>query len=294
MLFQDSPDNPVALPTQTAFKAITDGNITSDDLMLLWANIGWPVTKALILLIGIWLAAGWVRRISIKVLRKAQIDETIARFLSSILRWVVLLAGGIAILGIFGIETTSFAAVLASLGFAVGMALSGSLGNVASGVMILIFRPYKVADVINVSGVTGKVNEVGLFATTLDTFDNRRIIIPNNSIFTSTIENITFHDKRRIDVAVGTDYAADIDKTREILMAVAQSVPGRLTDENPAVILSELAGSSIDWSVRVWAPTSEFGTVKQQLTRDIKVALDNASIGIPYPQMDVHINGGIS
>ncbi|MBL4698260.1 MAG: mechanosensitive ion channel family protein, partial [Phycisphaerales bacterium] len=204
------------------------------------------------------------------------------------------LVGGVAILGTLGIEVTSFAAILAAVGFAIGMAMSGMLGNIAAGVMLLFFRPFKVGDVANAGGTTGKVIEIGLFTTTFDTPDNRRIIVPNGAIFGGTIENVSFHDTRRVDVEVGTDYGADIDKTREILMATAKACENVLPDPGPGIVLAGLGGSSIDWSIRVWVNAADYWGVKDQLTRDVKYALDNADIGIPYPQMDVHIDGKVA
>jgi small conductance mechanosensitive channel len=199
----------------------------------------------------------------------------------------------VAILGTLGIETTSLAAALAAAGFAIGMALSGTLGNVASGIMLLLFRPFRVGDAVVVNGVTAKVYQINLFNTELDTFDNRRIIMPNNAVFGNTIENISYHPTRRVDVTVGTTYSSDIDQARAVLTRVARSVEGGLADPEPAIVLSGMGASSIDWAVRVWVNAPDFWAVKDRLTRDIKVALDEAKIGIPFPQMDVHIDGKI-
>jgi small conductance mechanosensitive channel len=152
-----------------------------------------------------------------------------------------------------------------------------------------MFRPFQVGDVVKLDGITGKVNEIELFTTTIDTFDNRRLIIPNGSVFGNTIENITFHPHRRADVAVGVTYSADIDRTREVLTQAAQNVPGALNDPEPSIILVDLGDSCVNWSVRVWAKSDEFTTVKQAATRAVKLALDKANIEIPFPQMDVHV-----
>jgi small conductance mechanosensitive channel len=271
----------------------SEGDLSSETWILTWETIGQPVALAIVLIIAVIFAAGWIKRLTNKACRKADVEETLARFLSNMVRYLVLFAGGIAILGTLGVETTSFAAVLAAAGFAIGMALSGMLGNVAAGVMLLFFRPFKVGDVVSAGGVTGKVTELGLFTTSFDTPDNRRIIVPNGSVFGGTIENVSFHDTRRVAVSVGTDYGADIDKTREILLATAKSSADVLQDPEPAVVLTGLGGSSIDWSVRVWVNASDFWAVSDQLTRDVKYALDAAEIGIPFPQMDVHIDGAV-
>ncbi len=273
---------------------ITSGDMSGDTWILAWNVIGQPVLLAIVLILAVVFIAGWARGVTTKACRKAKVEETLARFLGNMFRYLVLVIGGIAILGTLGVEVTSFAAILAAVGFAIGMAMSGMLGNVAAGVMLLFFRPFKVGDVANAGGTTGKVIEIGLFTTTFDTPDNRRIIVPNGSIFGGTIENVSHHDTRRVAVAVGTDYGADIDKTREVLLAAAKACTGVLQDPEPAAVLTGLGGSSIDWSVRVWVNAADFWAVSDQLTRDVKYALDNAEIGIPYPQMDVHLDGNVA
>ena len=254
--------------------------------------IGWgaSIAKALVLLVGVWVVAGWVRRATLAGFNKADFDQTLGKFISSLIRWLILIIGILSVLSIFGVETTSFAGLLAGAGLAIGMAFSGTLGSFAAGVMLLTFRPFSVGQVVNIAGVTGKVDEIGIFTTTLDTPDNRRIIVPNNSIVGAVIENISHHDTRRVDVAVGTDYSADLDRTRSILEQAAKDLPGRLQDKDVQVVLVELGASSIDWQVRVWAPAADFFPVKEATTRAIKVALDGEGIGIPFPQMDVHLD----
>jgi small conductance mechanosensitive channel len=286
-----TPHSQIADGFGEVVKRITDGDFSADTWILMWQTIGQPVLLALVLIVAVLLGAGWVRKITAKACRRAKVEETLARFLANLAKYAVLFAGGVAILGTLGIETASFAAALAAVGFAIGMALSGTLGNVAAGVMLLFFRPFKVGDAVNAAGVTGKIYEINLFNTSFDTFDNRRIIVPNSDLFNKNIENITFHPTRRVDVNVGTEYKADLDKTREVLKRVAESVEGGLKDPAPAVVLLELGGSSINWVVRVWVNTPDFWDVKDRLTRNIKVALDEAKIGIPFPQMDVHLDG---
>jgi len=280
----------VVAQAQTAISGLFDGDVTSQDLWTLWSNVGFPLVKVLILLVAVFVISGWAKRLVMGASRRAKVDETLSRFFGSMTRWGVLLLGVLAILETFGVSTTSFAAVIAAMGFAVGLALSGTLGNFAAGVMLLIFRPFKVGDVVSAAGITAKVHEIELFTTVFDTPDNRRIVVPNSSIFGSNIENITFHPKRRVDVAVGTEYSADLDRTREVLMEVARDVEGRLPEEDPVVYLNELGSSSINWAIRVWTTTADFWAVRERLTRNVKVALDNAGIGIPFPQMDIHLD----
>ena len=260
------------------------------NISILIVDFGGQLLGVLVVIFVGWIAAGYVSRLGIGAMRKGKIDDTLTRFCGKLSRWGVLALVGLACLSIFGIETTSFAAVLGAAGLAVGLAFQGTLGNFAAGAMLLVFRPFKVGDVVSVAGQMGKVFELELFTTTLDTPDNRRIIIPNGSIFGSVIENISHHATRRVDVAVGTDYPADLDRTREVLTNASIGVDGRLDDPEPAVVLLELGASSINWSVRVWANAADSEKVKQALTRAVKNALDEAGIGIPYPQMDVHVD----
>ena len=247
-----------------------------------------------VLLLIAWLIAAWADGMVRGACDRARIDITLGKFFAKVARWAVLVMAVLACLGVFGVNTTSFAAVLAAAGFAVGMALQGSLSNFASGVMLLIFRPFKVGDVVCVSGQTGKVDEIGLFTTTLDTADNRRLILPNGSVFGTPIENITHHDTRRVAVAVGVSYEADIDQTRSVLHSAAMGVPDHLEDPPPQIALMELGASSVDWQVRIWCKSSDYWAVREATTRAVKLALDGAGIGIPYPQMDVHVDGGIA
>lgn len=248
------------------------------------------VIGAVVFMFAAFMVAGWARSLVRKVAKKRSLDLTVSRFVASMTRWAILLMAFIATLGIFGVETTSFAAALAGAGLAVGLALQGSLSNLAAGIMLLVFRPFKAGDVVTAGGQTGKVDSINLFTTTLDTPDNRRIILPNGAIFGGTIENMTHHDMRRVDVAVGVDYSADMDKTREVLESAANAVPGRLQDQDTQVILLNLGDSCLDWQVRVWASTADYWAVLDAGTREVKKQLDAAGIGIPFPQMDVHVD----
>lgn len=262
----------------------------SEDYGQLIVDYGTRVIGVLVLLFIAWIVAGWLARLCNRAMARAQIDETLTRFVGHLVRWLVILLAVLACLGVFGVQTTSFAAVIGAAGLAVGLAFQGTLSNFAAGVMLLVFRPFSVGDVINAAGVLGKVQAIELFTVAVDTFDNRRIIIPNSAVFGSTIENISHHPTRRADVDVGADYSADIDQTREVLMAAAKSVEGVLEDPEPAVILLALGASSVDWSVRVWCNSGDFGAVKQATIRAVKKSLDDAGIGIPFPQMDVHLD----
>lgn len=256
----------------------------------LFAEFGGRVLLALVLLFIGWMIAGWTGRLTRAAMDRARIDVTLGKFLANIAHWGVLLLVVLGCLGIFGVETTSFAAVLGSAGIAIGLAFQGTLSSFAAGMMLLVFRPFKVGDAIRVAGELGKVEEIGLFTTSLDTFDNLRIVIPNAQVFGATIENLSFHPTRRFDVDVGADYSADLDETRRRLEQAIAGAEGVLQDPAPAVILQGLGASSVDWTVRGWAKRDDFLDAKQAATRAVKMSLDAAGIGIPFPQMDVHLD----
>ena len=258
-------------------------------LQELIANYAARMIGVLVLLFVAWLVSTWVRRITVRGLEKASFDPTLTKFFGSAARWAVLLLAGLACLGVFGVQTTSFAALIGAGGIAIGLAFQGTLSNFAAGLMLLIFRPFKVGQSISVAGQKGKVEEIALFTTILDTADNRRFVIPNGSVFGTTIENVSHHPIRRADVDVGVDYSASIDRTREVLEKATKAVPGRLVEREPQVVLVGLGASSVDWQVQVWAESTDFSTVKQAAIRAVKLALDEAGIGIPFPQMDVHL-----
>jgi len=252
------------------------------------------VIGVILLLVVAWIVARWARRSMEKNLARTRLDLTLTKFFANVTGWLILVLAVLTSLSIFGVNTTSFAAVIGAAGLAIGLAFQGTLSNFASGVMLLTFRPFKVGDVVNVADVLGKVDEIDLFMTKIDTFDNRRFVIPNSKIFGSNIETVTYHPIRRVDVAVGVDYEADIDATRAVLEAAATSVAahidGALTDPEPAVVLDSFGDSAVNWSVRVWCNTPDFPAIKQAVTRAVKMHLDEAGIAIPFPQVDVHFD----
>jgi small conductance mechanosensitive channel len=266
---------------------------TTEGIAYTIQNFVIPGIAALLLMIAAFLLASWVKRMTFRSLEKTKLDLTLTKFFSNFARYGILIIAVVAILGYLGIETASFAAVLAAAGFAIGLAFQGTLSNFSAGIMLLVFRPFRVGDVVTVDGVTGKVEEIELFTTHLNTFDNRRLIVPNGNIFGSTIENITFHEKRRVDVAVGTDYGADLNETRQTLTEAATGVEGRLVEDDVQIVLMGLGDSAIDWEVRIWSPTSDYLVVRDRLTQAVKDRLDAAGIGIPFPQRDLHLDGAL-
>ena len=251
------------------------------------------VVGVLVLLFIARIVAGWAGKLVAKSLERTEMEPALQRFFSNFARYTVLVLAVLALLGVFGVQTASFAALIAALGFAVGLAMQGTLSNFSAGVMLLTFRPFRVGDVVKVAGEVGKVHEIELFTTALDTPDNRRLIIPNGTVFGNTIENISFHDTRRVDVGVGTDYSAALDQTRQILHSVAEATPNRLPDRDTQIVLTDLGDSSINWQIRVWCKAADYWGVKEHITNAVKKALDSAGVGIPFPQMDVHVDGAL-
>ncbi|MCA9257906.1 MAG: mechanosensitive ion channel [Planctomycetales bacterium] len=269
------------------------GQLTSEECLALvehyGVNYGMRAMLVLVLMIIAFTVSSWSAALVDNGLRRVKFDETLTKFLAKLVRWGILLMTGLVCLSYFGVETTSFAAVLGAAGLAIGLAFQGTLSNFAAGAMLLIFRPYKVGDVVNVAGYLGKVYEIELFTTAVDTLDNRRIIVPNSSIYGAVIENITYHAKRRAEIAVGVAYDADIDATREALQRALASVPKVAAEPEPAVVLVDLGASSVNWVVRGWAANADFAAVKESLVRAVKIELDRAGIGIPFPQLEVHL-----
>lgn len=241
------------------------------------------VIGVIVILFIAFVIAGWAKRALVGRLTKVGFDATLTKFLGSLVRWAIVIFAILGCLGIFGIETTSFAAVIGGASLAIGLAFQGSLSNVAAGAMLLLFRPYKVGDVIKVGGTTGLVDTIDLFMTTLDTPDNRRIMVPNGQVFGNTIENVTYHPRRRVDISVGVDYDASIAETRAALLAAVENVEARLAEEPAQAVLTGLGQSSVDWQLRIWAKTPDYFAALEQGTQAVKESLDAAGIGIPYP-----------
>jgi small conductance mechanosensitive channel len=267
-----------------------DWELSQADWLLLLQITVFKALLVLILVFLTWTISAWMSGIVARGLTRIKFDETLTKFIAKLVRWAILLLAGLACLSTFGVETTSFAAVIGAAGLAIGLAFQGTLSNFAAGAMLLVFRPYKVGDVVNVAGNVGKVYEIGLFSTAIDTFDKRRFIIPNSQISGAVIENITYHAARRVEVEVGTSYSADIDQTRQVLEQAIASVSLFVPYPEPAVVLTGLGASSVDWSVRAFAKNADFGDAKQALIRAVKIELDRAEIEIPYPHMNVLVD----
>jgi small conductance mechanosensitive channel len=224
-----------------------------------------------------------------KVLSKREVDITLQKFLLNLLNWVLKILLFITVVAKLGIETTSFAAILASAGLAIGLALQGSLANFAGGILIIIFKPIKIGDFIEAQGVSGTVKEIEIFTTKLNTTDNKEIIIPNGALSNGNIVNYSTEATRRVDFTFGVGYDSDIKKTKEVIIGVINSHPLILKEPAAAINLSELADSSINFFTRGWVKKEDYWTVKFDVLEQTKEALDAAGIEIPYPH-SVQIN----
>lgn len=281
--------NKVAEDTGNAMDGLMSGDL--EKAWPLIENYAIPAVTVLLILIVGYLIAKFVARMVSSPVRK-KVDETLGKFVGKMVYYAIMISVLIAVMGKFGLQVTSFAAILAAAGFAIGMAFQGTLGNFAAGIMLLVFRPFKVGDVISAAGITAKVNEIDLFTTTFDTPDNRRVIVPNTAITAGSIENISHHSERRVDVAVGCDYTADLKHTRQVLTEAAESLQSNMVigeGRGFQIVLGDLGDSCVNWTVRFWTRSSDFWPVKEALTEAVKNKLDEAGIGIPYPQMDIHV-----
>jgi len=242
----------------------------------------------LVFIIGKW-AVNKIVSLLGKVLRKVKgMDETLIKFLENIVYYALMIVVLLTALGKLGVETTSFLAILGAAGLAIGLALKDSLGNFASGVMIILFKPFKVGDLVTAAGVTGTITEVGIFNSIFLTGDNQKIIVPNGAITSGSITNVNANDTRRIDLVIGIGYNDDIKKVKDVLNTIITSNEKVLIEKGITVAVSELADYSVNFVVRAWVNTPDYWDVKFALTETIKITFDKEGISIPYPQQDVH------
>ena len=235
----------------------------------------------------IWVIGSWIVKLMLKGIRKAMnkanYDESLKKFLLNLINWVFKIILIIVVLGTVGVETTSFAAILAAAGLAIGLALQGSLGNFAGGVLIMIFKPFKIGDFIQAQGETGTVKEIEIFTTKLTTPDNKEVILPNGKLSNDNITNYSTEATRRVDITFGVSYDSDIKTTKEVINSVIEKHPLILKEPAPAINVAELADSSINFFTRAWVNTPDYWAVKFDLIEQTKEALDAANIEIPYP-----------
>jgi len=237
--------------------------------------------------IAIYIIGSWVIKKLIKVVRKGmtsqEYDKSLQKFLLSLVKWALTIFLIITVISTLGVETTSFAAVIAAAGLAIGLALQGSLSNFAGGVLIIIFKPYKIGDLVEAQGVLGSVKEIEIFTTKLITPQNKLAIIPNGAMANGNIINYTAEGKMRVDTTVGVDYGSDIKKTKEVLLAMLKANPKVLQDPAPSVNVEELADSSVNLAVRPFCKPEDYWDVYFATIEGSKEALDKAGIEIPYP-----------
>ena len=259
------------------------------------AIVGWISLYAfniigalLIFIVGKWLA----RRIAdllAKLLGKNNVDLTLVNFLTNLAYYTMVVLVVVAAVGRLGVNTTSFLTIIGAAGLAVGLALKDSLSNFAACVMLVLFRPFTIGDVVSTAGITAKVEKITIFNTLFCTPDNQLVIVPNNKIISDIITNINAKDTRRIDLVVGISYTDDMIQTKNILEGLAKADTRILTDPATTIAVAELADSSVNLVFRPWVKTDDYWAVRFDLTENIKNALDEAGISIPFPQQDVHL-----
>jgi len=263
----------------------------SDQVLALITSYGLNVLGAVVVLIVGLIVSGWAKRAVQRMLRRSgRVDDTLTGFLGSLVKYSVVAFTVIAALQQFGVEATSLVAVFGAAGLAIGLALQGTLSNVAAGVMLLLFRPFKVGDYIEAGGHGGSVKEILLFTTELATPDNVQIIIPNAAIWGTAIKNFSFNDTRRVDLVMGIDYGDNIDTAMATINRVIGEESRTLSDPESLVAVSELADSSVNLVVRVWVNAGDYWDVRFDLTKKLKEQLEADGISIPFPQSVVHMN----
>ena len=242
------------------------------------------VFKALVVLIIGWIIAGMVSgMVRRKMTSNRYIDPTLGNFVGSIVKWVILLMVLVAVLGLFGIEATSLVAVLGAATLAIGLALQGTLSDIAAGFMLILFRPYKLGQFVDIGGTSGTVKDLNLFVTELATPDNVQIIVPNGQAWGAIITNFSHHDTRRVDLTFGIDYGDDADKAMAIITRLAEADKRVHSDPEPWVRVTNLGDSSVDLTARLWCNAPDYWDVKFEMTKTVKEAFDADGISIPYP-----------
>lgn len=243
----------------------------------------------LIFIIGKFIA-GILVKMTNKLMRKANIDNILVSFIGSIINALLLIFIIMAALDQLGVNTTSMIALIGAAGLAIGLSLQGTLQNLASGIMLIVFRPFKDGDFVEAAGVSGVVEHIGIFTTTMRTGDNKEVIVPNGQIYGGTITNNSRRDTRRVDMVFGIGYGDDLKKAKDILIKILEDDERVLKDPAPLVAVSALAESSVNFNVRPWCATSDYWNVYYDTHEKVKLTFDAEGISIPYPQMDVHVS----
>jgi len=242
-----------------------------------------------VLVVGLWFLKLFVKGFE-KGLKKGNVDSSLRPFITGIVRTLLKVLLTLSVLGMLGIEMTSFIAILGAVGLAVGMALSGMLQNFAGGVMILLFKPFKVGDTISAQSFTGTVSEIQIFNTILKTPDNKTIIIPNGGLSGSSMTNFSTESKRRVEWVIGVAYGDDIDKAREVIRNLCNEDERILTEPPVAIVVSQLAESSVNITVRAWVNSKDFWNVFFEMNENVYKTFGKEGLNLPFPQMDVHLH----
>ncbi|UWQ92024.1 mechanosensitive ion channel [Aliisedimentitalea scapharcae] len=252
------------------------------------AGAYWPLmvngAKALAVLIVGWIVAGMIAgAVRRRIAANPEIDQTLGNFAASLVRWVILAMVLIAVLNLFGIEATSLVAMMGAATLAIGLALQGTLSDLAAGFMLVLFRPYKIGQYVDIGGTAGTVKDLNLFVTELATPDNVQIIVPNGQAWGAIITNYSHHDTRRVDFVFGIDYGDNADKAMQIITELAEADARVLDDPAPWVRVTNLGDSSVDLTARIWCQAADYWDIKFELTKAVKEAFDAQGISIPYP-----------
>ena len=253
-----------------------------------WEFIPNLITAILLLIVGLWIIRVITRMVK-KFFAKKDYDITLEKFLADLINWGLKILLFITVITQLGVKSTSLVAILGAAGLAVGLALQGSLSNFAGGVIILLFRPFRVGDWISAQGVDGAVKEINIFTTKLNTFGNQLAVIPNGKLSNDNIINYTIEGKRRDNIAIGISYGSDIKKAKDILMNLLDEQEQILTENPPQVVVTELADSSVNLAVRFWAMNEDFWDVHFYVIEEAKRRLEAGGINIPFPQQEVRI-----
>ena len=244
-----------------------------------------------IFVVGKWLA-GTLTKVVISLLKKSRMDDILISFVTSIVKTLLMLFVTIAALNQLGVDTTSLIALLGAAGLAVGLALQNSLQNFAAGVMLIVFRPFKAGDFVELAGVSGVVENIGIFSSVLRTGDNRELIVPNGVIYGGIITNYSKRSTRRVDMVFGIDYSDDLKQAKELLRTIILADERVLPEPEPVIAVSELADFSVNFIVRPWVKNADYWPVLWDTTEKVKLEFDAQGLSIPYPQMDIHIPKG--
>jgi small conductance mechanosensitive channel len=259
----------------------TLGDVLTLDFL---AQMVGSVIAAILLLFAAFIIGGWARRKIVKIaLEREELDDTLFTFLGNLLRYVVLILAVVVVLNTFGVQTTSLVAAIGAAGLAIGLALQGTLSNVAAGVMIILFRPIKLGDFVTVSGVSGTVKDISLNTTELATLDNVQVIVPNAQVWGSVITNYSVYDTRRAEWTFGVSYGSNLAEAEKVIRDTILSDPRALPEPEPFCQVNNLGDSSVDFLVRVWCASSDKFSFEADMKRQVKEALDRAGIDIPFP-----------